>query len=591
LTLHQAEALILIAAMFALFAWDRIRYDMVATLVLLAALLLGVVPAEKAFSGFGNQVIGVIAAILVVSRSIAVSGTVSQLMERVMRRVRSTSAQIGILTACTTFLSAFIKNVGTLGIFIPVATHAAERSRRPVSLYLMPLAFGSLIGGTITQIGTSPNLLISGIRADLTGTPFSMFDFTAVGLPLSCMAVLFLSYAWRVIPKNRRGARAPERRFEIAHYVSELRIRPGSSAIRRTVADLETLADGDIAVVSVTRQGNGRLIPAGDWTLVEGDILAIQGDPVTLKTVIDKAHLELLDAGDHTATHTGSHEMEIVEAVVMAESPLIGSTPRRMHLRARYEVNLLGVSRHGQTIRSRLRKHVFAAGDLVILQGWHQRLPDTLAELGCLPLADRSLGHTRRRNGWIPLSILAAAMLLVALKLMNVGVAVFGCAVLVVALRQITLKEAYESIDGPVIIMLGALIPVGEALKETGATELLGHALAQAAAALPATAALGLMMVVSMLVTPLLHHAAAVIVMGPIAAVVARNLGYHVDPFLMAVALGASCDFLTPIGHQNNAIIMARGGYRFADYWRLGLPLSVLVAVIGTLLIAWVWPL
>ena len=590
-TMHQTEALILVGVMFVLFAWDRIRYDLVATLVLLAGLLTGVVPEERGFSGFGNPVIIVIASVLVVSRAIAVSGLVSTAVQRLLRGVESVSVQVGVLTACVTYLSAFVKNVGTLGIFIPVATSTAERSKRSPSIYLMPLAFGSLVGGTITQIGTSPNLLISVVRKDLTGTPFGMFDFTPVGLPLACIAVLFLSVAWRLIPKDRRGQPSPERKFEVAHYISEVRVRQNSPLIGKPLAALEVLAEGALTVAAVIREGGRRFFPAPELALAHNDILAVQADPVAVKGVLSPARLELLAADEHGVVEALSNELEVVEAVVTPSSPLIGHTPTSVQLRARYEVSLLSVSRAGRAINSRLGSHRFGVGDVIILQGRHDRLGDVLAELACLPLADRSLGLARRRNGWISLSILALAMLLVGLKLLTIGTAVFGAAVLVVATKQLTLKEAYEAIDWPVIVMLGSLIPVGEALKETGATNILGEQLTLLAALVPPYLALALIMVVAMLVTPLLHHAAAVIVMGPIAAVVARNLGYHVDPFLMAVALGASCDFLTPIGHQNNAIIMARGGYRFTDYWRLGLPLSLLVAVVGTFLIVHVWPL
>jgi di/tricarboxylate transporter len=590
-TLHQTESLIIIAVMFALFAWDRIRYDLVAMLTLLAGLLTGVVSPERGFTGFGNQVIIVIASVLVISRAIAVSGLVESLMRRLMRRVTSTSMQVGVYTACTTFMSSFVKNVGTLGIFMPIAIRTAERFKRSPSIYLMPLAFGSLIGGTITQIGTSPNLLISSIRQDITGAPFEMFDFTAVGLPLSCVAVVFLTFGWRLIPKGRTGTPAPERKFAIAKYMSELRVGPQSPLIGKTVRDLETLTEDDVVVTAIIREGGRRYIPAGDWTFFADDIVAIQADPLAVKTLRGKTRLELLDAEEHATTDTISNELEIVEAIVRPDSPLVGRSPGSMRLRARHEVNLLSVHRAGTSINTQLRHHVFEAGDVVMLQGGHKRLPAVLAELGCLPLADRSLGVTRRRKGWISLTILAVAMALVAFKLLNVAVAFFGSAVLVIALRQVSLKEAYEAVEWPVIIMLGALIPVGEALKEVGTTEILGQQLTHLAVLLPGWGALALILLVSMLVTPLLHHAAAVIVMGPIAAVVAYNLGYDVDPFLMAVALGASSDFLTPIGHQNNAIIMAPGGYRFFDYWRLGLPLSIMVVVAGTALIMLFWPL
>ncbi len=283
--------------------------------------------------------------------------------------------------------------------------------------------------------------------------------------------------------------------------------------------------------------------------------------------------------------------METVEAVVMAESLMLGQTSFDLHLRRRFEVNLLAVSRGARRITTRLGQTRFQVGDVLVLQGRGKILPDAVAQLGCLPLAERYLTMGHRRPRLLPLAILGAGMALIALKLLPIEVAFFIAAVLVVLLRLLTPKEAYEAINWPIVVMLGALIPVGKFLQTTGVAAIVADGLATVAANLPGGLAVALMLLTSMLVTPFLHHAAAVIVMGPIAAVVARDLGFAPDAFLMAVALGASCDFLTPIGHQNNMLVMGPGGYHFGDYWRLGLPLSCLVLAVGTPLILLVWPL
>jgi di/tricarboxylate transporter len=531
--------------------------------------------------------------VLVLSRGIAVSGLVETAMRRLMRRMRSATMQIGALTAAVTFLSAFMKNVGTLGIFMPIAIQAAERSERPVSRYLMPLAFGSLIGGTITEIGTSPNLLISTVRHDLGGQPFRLFDFVPVGLPLSIVAVVFLSIGWRLIPKGRRGQASAERRFEIEDYTSEALLPPGSPLDGKTVADLEAMAEGEVTVSAIIREGDRRYIPAAHWTLFGGDVLMLQADPVELKPLIDQANLELLGAAEieKLKPRDKDDELEAVEAVVSADSLLAGRTLENLRLRQSFEVNVLALSRGGERITTRLRNTRIEMGDVIVLQGRRAQLAEALTRLGCLPLAERNLTIARRRPRLLPLVILVLAMALVAAQVLKVEVAFFVAAVAVVLLRVLSPKEAYDAIEWPIIVMLACLIPVGEALKDTGAAKLMADGLTVLAGQLPGTLAVGLILVVSMLVTPFMHHAAAVLVMGPVAAAVAGNIHLHMDPFLMAVALGASCDFLTPIGHQNNALVMGPGGYRFGDYWRLGLPLSCLIAVLGTVLIVMVWPL
>jgi di/tricarboxylate transporter len=491
------------------------------------------------------------------------------------------------------FLSAFVKNVGALGIFMPVAIQAAERRKRPVSRYLMPLAFGSLVGGTITQIGTSPNVLISEVRQQVMGQPYHLFDYTPVGLPLTCVAIAFLSVGWRLLPANRRGQPAPEKRFAIEDYTSEASLPEDSPLVGKTVADLEALGDDEVAVAGIIREQSHRYVPRRNWTLYAGDILVLQGDPTALQPVVDQAKLKLLGADEMAALKPSDKDdvLETTEAVIAPDSLLIGNTPQDLHLRQNYEVNLVALSRAEERTTTRLRNSRFAPNDIIVLQGRQRPLNRALTELGLLPLAERNLAIGRPRWRWLPLLILLAAMFAMALGAVEVEVGFFVAATLIVLLRLITPREAYDAVEWPIIVMLGCLIPVGEALKDTGAAKLMADGLTLLAAQLPGYLAVGLIMVVSMLVTPLLHHAAAVLLMGPVAAAVAKNLGLGVDPFLMAVAFGAASDFLTPIGHQNSTLVMGPGGYRFSDYWRLGLPLSIMVAVCGTWLILLTWPL
>ncbi len=591
LTFLQCAAFALIIAMLALFIWDRWRYDVVAIMILLAAILIGVVPEQKAFSGFSNPVIVIIAAVLVVSKAISLSGILDRVMRVVMRDIKSTSLQVGVLTSCVTFLSAFVKNVGTLGIFMPIAIQVARRSKRSTSIYLMPLAFGSLIGGTITLIGTSPNLLISTVSKSAGGSGYGLFDFAWVGLPLSIISVAFLMIGWRLLPHDRKAANDGDEAFEIEKYTTELKITEGSSLVGKAVFDLEHAVEQNVLVRGITREGGHHYIPDRYWPLYAGDIVTVQADAEAMKQLIDTAKLELVGAKEIERSTDERDELGIVEAVIGTDSVLIGHTPQSINLRHHYDVNLLAVSRAGHNRHTRLNTHKFAAGDVIALQGWQKELNETLSELSCLPLADRALSFGRSRDGLLSLTILALAMVAVSMKLVTVAVGFFACAVLVILLKQISLKEAYHSIEGPIIIMLACLIPVGEGLKDTGATDVIGNLLATVSSDLPGFMAIALILLVSMILTPFLHHAAAVLVLGPVAAVVAKNLGYNMDPFLMAVALGCACDFLTPIGHQNNLLVMGPGGYKFSDYWRLGLPLTIMIVVVGTPLILLAWPL
>ena len=592
MTLHQIEALAIIAGMLALFVSDRVRYDLVGLIALSTAAALGVIPAAKVFHGFSSQVVVIIGSVLVISRAVAVSGVVESWTRRLLTRVHSTTLQVGALTAAVTFLSAFVKNVGALGLFMPIAIQAAERRNRSPSRYLMPLAFGSLIGGTITQIGTSPNILISAVRQDVVGKPYGLFDYTAIGLPLSLIAIVFLSVGWRLLPANRRGQRSTARRFSVEDYTSEVQLPEASPLAGKRVSDLEAMAEGAVSVAAIIREHAQRYVPQSHWVLFAGDILVLQGDPTALQPLIDQARLQLLNAEviEALKPRGKDDELETIEAVVVPGSALINQTPASLRLRQRHEVNILAVSRGGSNSADRMGQRPFNAGDVVAIQGRTTQLETVLEELGLLPLAERNLAIGRPHNRYLPLLILLAALILIGCQVVSVEVGFFIAATVTVALRLVTMREAYDAIDWPVIIMLGCLIPVGEALQDTGAAKLMADGLTVLASPLPAFLAVGLILTVSMLVTPFLHHAAAVVVMGPVAAAVAKNLGLNPDPFLMAVAFGAACDFLTPIGHQNSTLVMRPGGYRFSDYWRLGLPLTLLVAVAGTGLIIWSWP-
>ncbi len=589
MTLHQIESFALVFAMLALFMSGRLRYDVVAALVLLVAVILGVVPSAKAFHGFSNPVIIIIASVLVVSRAIAASSILEFSVGALLKRIRSPSLQIGVMAAAVGYLSAFIKNVGTLGIFIPIAIQTARRSGKPRSIYLMPLAFASLIGGTITKIGTSPNLLIATVQEELGQKPFGLFDFVPVGLPLTTLAVLFLAVGWRLLP-HREGTQTAEESFSLETYSTELRVS-GDKVAGMTVAAFEALGEGDISIAGIVREGKRRYVPAEDWRLYDGDVIVVLGDPTIVQKAIAATGFQIVGSKELAAPEEKSEEMNVVEVIVTADSKLVGETPASLGLRHSWGLNLFAVRRAGNHATGRLRSHRFVVGDVVLFQGWEKNLASSITELGLLPLADRKLSLGQARNGLVPIALLTVALVLVGLHVVDVAVAFFGAAVLTVLLRQISLKDTYQAIEWPVIVMLGCLIPVGEALKDTGATTIVADLLSAGAQHLPAYATLGLILLISMLLTPFLHHAAAVLVLGPVAAAVAAHLGDRPEPFLMAVALGCACDFLTPIGHQNNTLVMGPGGYRFGDYWRLGTPLTLLVLFVGTPLIVAAWPL
>ncbi len=592
MTLDQAISFAIILGTIALFVWGRLPYDLVALLALLTGVVTGVIPAAKAFEGFSDDVVVIIAAALLVSAAIARSGVVETAMRPLLPLLKSERTQVPALVAATALLSMVSKNVGALAIFMPVAFQLARRTGTAPSAMLMPMAFASLLGGIVTLVGTSPNIIISKVRSDVLGKPFSMFDFTPVGLSIAVLGVVFLSVGYRLLPRGRRGASSMAAAFSFEGYLTEVRLPPASPLVGATIARLTALGDGGVTVASVIRERFRRIHPTPERVLQAGDVVMLQGDSEDLERVVGRAGLQL--AGEQAPNDKADGPavpMTVLEGVVTAESSLVGRTPAQADLQRRHHVALLAVSRSGQRIDQRLKAVRLRAGDVVVLKGEQARLPEILGGLHILPLAERSIALGRSQRSTLPALVLLAAMVLVAFHIVPVAIAFFGAAVVLLLMRTMTMAEGYHAIEWHVLILLGALIPVSHAVRDTGGTDLVAGWLSGVVELVPPTAALGLILVIAMVITPFLHNAPTVLMLGPIAATLATKLHLNPDPFLMAVALGAGCDFLTPIGHQCNTLVMGPGGYRFGDYWRLGAPLSALVVAAGIPLIAFFWPL
>jgi di/tricarboxylate transporter len=588
MTIEQILAVAIIAAMMAAFVWGRFRYDLVAAVALIAGLALGVVPFDAAFSGFSDDIVIIVGSALLVSAGVARTGIMELAIQRYAPNLSSVHAQLTLLVILVTVLSAFVKNIGALAIMIPVAFQFAKRSGTSPSVFLMPMAFGSLLGGLMTQIGTSPNIVVSRLRQEITGTAFTMFDFTPVGAALAAVGVVFLVLFYWLVPIRTRGSASLNEALEIKNYLAEARVVENSSIKDKTVGELIRLAQGDALVKSIVRSEKLPITPLPDAVLREGDILLLEGDPEALDRLVAQAGLSV--TGDRNADESGV-AAEAIEVVVGESSVLIGWSAQRLALFDRYKINLLAVSRKGQNFTQRLGTITLRLGDVIVLQGNREALPEILRELGCLPLAERPILLGSVRRGLVPVLILLAAMAATATELVPVAVAFFTAAVATMIFRVIPLREVYAAIDGPILVMLATLIPVSDSLRTTGATDVIAMWLAETGSGLPPYGALALILIVAMLITPFLNNAATVLVMAPIAAGFAATLDFRPEAFLMAVAIGAGCDFLTPIGHQCNTLVMAPGGYRFTDYPRLGLPLSAIVVLVAVPMLMLVWPL
>lgn len=588
MTLPQILSVGVLAGMMLLFIWGKLRYDVVAVIALLAALAAGVVSPKEAFSGFSDDIVVIVASALVLSGAVQRSGVIESAMLVLQRRVTRVRSQLLLLCASVGFASALVKNIGALAMMMPVAFQMSKRSRAAPAVFLMPMAFASLLGGLITLIGTSPNIIVSRVREEMTGEPFGMFDYAPVGLGLTVVGLIFLRFGYRLLPRDRRAVPTLGEALDIHDYVTEAEIPAGSPAAGEAVAAFLQRHDDEVTVTAILRAGI-RSAPFPDSELREGDLLILTGPPDSLERVIATDALNL-EGQSRDRPKEGGDEVGVIEAVIGTGSVLIGQTAGRLGLHERFGVNLIAVSRQGERIARRLGEVQLRAGDVIVLQGPMELLFERLGELGCLPLAERTLRLGSARKGLIPLVALGVAMLTTAMGYVPVAVAFFAAAGAVIITGALPVREAYGHIEWPILVMLGALIPVSDSLRTTGTTDLIGEHLSALASVLPPWGAVALILAAAMAVTPFLNNAATVLVMAPIAATFASGLGYRPEAFLMATAVGAGCDFLTPIGHQCNTLVFGPGGYRFGDYARLGAPLSLIVLVVGTPLILWVWP-
>jgi len=578
-----------LAGMMALFIWGRFRYDVTAILALLAALALGIVKPKDAFSGFSDDIVVIVGSALVMSAAMQRSGLIERALGFVSRRVSRVRSQLLVLTTTVGVASGLVKNVGALAMLMPAAFQMAKKNNASPSVFLMPMSFASLLGGLTTLVGTSPNIIVSRVRESMTGKPFGMFDYLPTGLGLLVVGLIFLRFGYRLLPRERRASATLSDAVDISGYVTEASIPANSPAVGETVREFVERHEREISVTGLLR-AEVRTIPAAQVMLREGDTLILAGDPDALERTIAGDALAL--AGEHREMPSGQgNEIGVVEGVIGASSVLIGQTAGRLRLQERYGVNLIAVSRAGERLTRELGQTKLSAGDVIVLQGSLETLPERLRDLGVLPLAERTLRLGSRGRSWLPLILLAVAMSATAAGIVPVAVAFFAAAGLVVATGALPPREAYQAVEWPILVMLGALIPVSDSLRTTGASDVIATGLAHFAAGLPPWGAVALILVAAMAVTPFLNNAATVLVMAPIAAVFAHDLGYRPEAFLIATAMGAGCDFLTPIGHQCNTLVLGPGGYKFSDYARLGAPLSLLVVLVGTPLVIWAWPL
>ncbi len=593
MTLDQIILFGLFVGVFALLLWGKFRYDMVAFGALILGAIIGVVPKDEVFSGFGHPATLIVALVLIVSAGLVRSGAVFLITRTLVDSSRKLGAHIAVMGAIGGVLSAFMNNVAALALLMPVDIQTARKAGRAPGLSLMPLSFATILGGMATLIGTPPNIIIASIRGESLGEPFRMFDFAPVGALTALVGLVFVAFiGWRLIPKAEQGGAAIDPMQDYSDYTAELVVPDEAKIVDKRVEEIyEDAESNDVVILGLIRDGKRKYGTQRTTKIAAGDILVLEATPEALDEFRASLSLGFADTKREERLRADGAGLSKIEVVVTDDSRINGKTAQAIGLNWRRHAVLLGIRRSEKKFRSKIAKTPVKAGDILLLLVPSGQEAAVTEWLGALPLAERGLAVTQERKVWLAIGMFAVAVALASFGLVYLPVALGAVVIGFVLTGIVPLTEVYDHVEWPVVILLGSMIPLGAALEASGGTQLIANGLVSITNGLPPWAVLTLLMVVTMSLSDVLNNTATAIVAAPVGIQMAAALDKNPDPFLMAVAVAASCAFLTPIGHKNNTLILGPGGYRFGDYWRMGLPLEGIVVATSIPLILIFWPM
>ncbi len=574
-----------------LLIWRIWRYEIVAFIALFSSLLTGIIPFSHAFIGFSNSAVALIAAIMILSKAISTTGFIHLATRWFKNFSNSIVMHISLFTITGTMLASFMSAIGALGILMPIAIQTCVEHKRSPSLILMPLAFGAVLGELMMQISSPVSIIISQYRQQIIGQPFNIFSITPVGISVSVTGILFISLiGWRLMP-NRGKSKSEEELFQIPDYITEVKLTKGSPFIDKTVGEMIRESKAEFDIIALIHRGTKRFTFSKREVLHANDILIVESDHENLEKLIIAGKLKLANEKPLTTSSLSSEEIKLIEAVVAPGSDIISQSAKMMHLRSRYSINLFAISRKGAEFRQNINEVRWQEGDVVLLQGNADTIQETIVSLGLVPLAEREFQIGMIKNDYILIVTYLGAVMLSAMNILPAAIA-FVLAVLILCLfNVIPYRIIYKSIDWSIIFLLGAIIPLGDAMQSTGASDLITHHFISLAYNYPPVIILILIMLLTMLISNLMNFIIAAIVMAPVSFHIAQALHINVDAFLIAIIVSSVCAFLTPIAHKSNLIVYNPGKYKFHDYLRLGLPLEIIVIISSIPVILWMWPL
>jgi di/tricarboxylate transporter len=632
MNIDQIAIVIILMITFGLFIYGRWRYDIVSLTALFILIIADKCLGDESsalinnynqiFLGFGHPAVITVAAVLIISRALRNSGVVDYITRRIKPFTKIQTMHISSLSGVIALLSGFMNNVGALALMLPVTLKTAWENGRSSRILLMPIAFASILGGMITMIGTPPNIIIATIRKeqmeliisqaisdstsfsakylklqnislmDFEPTAFGLFDFTPVGSVIAILGVLFIALiGWKLIPNAKDNKLKSRSIFSIDKYVTEIRIPEDCPLIGENAGEVNNLTGDKITLIrKINNDGVVEYLDP-NYILNEGDQFLIMADPTELKIAMDEYNFKLTKEMRFRIDSLKEDDTTFMEVVVIPESKLLGRTRNYFRKITSNCLTLISVARNDNPIMKRLGKVKFSVGDVLLIQGREDELKNNAKSLNLLPLEKRDIDIGIFSKVGFSVLVFIGAILLSMFGIFPATISFIGAILIYIFSGILPVRDLYKSIDWPIIILLGSMIPISDALQSTGTTTLVANLMVGLTGGLPTWLVLAIIMIITMCLSDIINNAATALIMAPISVGIAMSMGVSIDPFLMSVAVGASCAFLTPIGHQCNALILGPGGYKFGDYWRMGLPLEILIVIVGTPTIIYFWPL
>ena len=571
-----------------LFIWGKVRYDALAIGALFVLVVLEIIPANDAFAGFAHPAVVTVALVLIISQGLKNSGLTGLVGKLIGTRTFTEFQFLVCLLFVAAILSSFINNIGALAILLPITLNVCQKMEWHSSKFLMPLAFACILGGMNTAIGTPPNIIISEYKATISSSGFNFFDFSYVGIVITFLSILFIALLGNKFILLRNTGSKAEHLINLKGYLFEVCVNEGSSAIGMTLYKFKKQAGEDTEILGIVSENGSVKKVQNNMQIKSGQILVIKTPPDDISNILDvfgfsiPKELHSFDEDD----------LEEIEVMITPGSRLIGRKYDFFLKLAFEELNLLGLWRKGSKYRTRLTRETFKAGDVLLLGVRdldEEDVSNKIKHLGLMPIRQRELQTIPSRSRLLKgLIFFSLSIFLVSFNYLSAAAAFLLC-VLGFARIKIIDSNFYREIDWPIIVMLAAMIPIGTALQTTGLSDVIASSISEYASDLSLFWILFTILLVTMATTDIINNAATAVIMAPISTGIALELGYAIEPFLMVVAVGASCAFLTPIGHQCNTVVMGPGNYKFTDYWRLGLPMDILIILVSIPMILFVW--